>query len=198
VLPRLHAVTNDQILRLADLEMRARNIARAGDVALHLRARLMPARQLVEIAQHFRSAGGTLFVNDRLDVAAHVTSHGVHLPSAGLPIATVRRLLGPSFTIGRSTHSPEEAVVAWEEGADYVFLGPIWKTASHPGQPGIGPHAIERAQPARVIAIGGITPSRVPMCTEMGAYGVAAVSALWGAVDPAAAATQMLVCFGKS
>lgn len=198
MLPRLHAVTNDRILSLADLETRACDIARAGEVALHLRARSIPARPLVEIARRFQSSQGTLFVNDRLDLAAYVSSPGVHLPSAGLPTATARQLLGPSVTIGRSTHSPEEALVAWNEGADYVFLGPIWETASHPGQAGIGILAIERAQPARVIAIGGITPERVPMCVEVGAYGVAAVSALWSAADPAASATQMLVCFGES
>ena len=197
MLPHLHAVTNDQILTLADLESRARAIAGAGNVALHVRGRSTPARQLVEIAHRFRVTGGALFVNDRLDVAAHSNSLGVHLPSEGLPTAAVRQLLGPSIAIGRSTHSPEEALAAWDEGADYVFLGPVWETASHPGQPGIGTLAIERAQPARVIAIGGVTPERVPLCVEKGAYGVAAISALWNAPDPAAAATQMLVCFGE-
>jgi len=197
VLPRLHAVTNDQILTLADLESRARAIAGAGEVALHVRGRSTPALKLVEIAQRFREAGSVLFVNDRLDVAAHSGSLGVHLPSGGLPTAAARQLLGSNVVIGRSTHSAAEALAAWEEGVDYVFLGPVWETASHPGRPGIGTIAIEQARGARVIAIGGITPERVPMCVEKGAYGVAAVSALWHAPDPAAAAAQMLVCFSE-
>ena len=198
MLPRLHAVTNDRILRLSDLAARAAAIGSAGHVGLHVRGRTAVESRLVETAHSFRRAGGTLFVNDRVDVAAHVHSTGIHLPAEGLPTTVVRDLLGPDVLIGRSSHDPDEALLAWDQGLDYVFLGPIWKTASHPGRPAIGTEAIEAAQPARVIAIGGVTPERVRHCIEAGAYGVAAVSALWEAANPAAVASRMLVCFDES
>ncbi len=80
-------------------------------------------------------------------------------------------------------------------GADYVFLGPIWETSSHPGVPGLGLEAIAAARPARVIAIGGVTPARAAACLEAGAWGVAAISALWLADDPGAAAEAFLLSF---
>jgi thiamine-phosphate diphosphorylase len=196
VLPHLHAVTNDQILALSDLQRRAQVISETGPVALHVRARTTSVRRILDVAREFRDSPGSLFVNDRIDIAIHVRSVGVHLPSDGVPTAIARQLLGPEVMLGRSTHSSEEARAAHEEGADYVFLGPIWSTASHPGAPGLGPGAIAQALPARVVAIGGITPDRVPLCVEHGAAGVAAISALWHAPDPAAAAAKMLVCFG--
>ena len=101
--------------------------------------------------------------------------------------------MGSGVWIGCSTHDPESAMCAVDDGADYVFLGPIWNTTSHPGRPGIGTAAIERAQTGRIIATGGITLDRVAMCLDAGAYGVAAISSLWGADDPGSAAAEMLL-----
>jgi thiamine-phosphate pyrophosphorylase len=132
-------------------------------------------------------------VNDRTDVAMLVDAHGVHLPAGGLAVSQVRDLIGPDRWIGRSTHNPAEAQRASEEGADYVFLGPIWETPSHRGRPAIGLDAIERARGARIIAIGGVTADRAAACLNAGAYGIAAISSLWLASDPGSAAAEMLL-----
>jgi thiamine-phosphate pyrophosphorylase len=158
--------------------------------------------EFAEVLLRATSAGGArLFVNDRVDVALLAGAEGVHLPAGGLPISKVRALVGPDRWIGRSTHSPAEAQRAADEGADYVFLGPIWETPSHPGQgrergrgrPGIGVTAIEQVRAVRIIAIGGITPDRVAHCLDAGAYGVAAITSLWRAPDPGSAAAEMLL-----
>jgi thiamine-phosphate pyrophosphorylase len=196
-LPRLHAVTNHHIIALPDLADRATSIARAGTVALHARAGAVDAARVIELARVLGRAGATLFVNDRVDLVREVGAVGVHLPAAGLSVAAARQLLGPDAIVGRSTHSPEEAWTAHAEGADYVFLGPIWETASHPGRPALGPDSIAAADPATVIAIGGITPGRAALCRDAGAYGVAAISALWLADDPGSAASEMLLCFSQ-
>ncbi len=196
-LPRLHAVTTTQILTLPDLEERARTIGRTPDVALHVRSREMPGRNLARVAARLRETteprGASVFVNDRADVALLSAASGVHLPAGGLAVDKVRDLVGPDLWIGRSTHTAEEALRAMDDGADYVFLGPVWETPSHPGRPALGPGAIEAAHPARVIAIGGVTPDRVASCVGAGAYGIAAVSALWYAEDPGSAAATMLL-----
>ncbi len=191
--PRLHAVTDEQVLSLPDFATRARAIAAAGDVALHARAGPVDARQLIALANLLLETGALVLINDRADVVPHVAAGGVHLPAAGLLIAPVRQMLGPDVLIGRSTHSATEAREAHEAGADYVFLGPIWPTASHPERAPLGVEAIAAAAPARVIAIGGVTPARAVECREAGAWGVAAVSGLWNADDPGSAAAQFLV-----
>ncbi len=166
-------------------------------MALQLRSRATAAGPLVRLARALRWPATLLFVNDRADLARALGAAGVHLPSRGLSVADARRLLGSDAVIGRSTHSAAEARTAWNEGADYVFLGPIWETSSHPGRPALGPAVIERAAPARVIAIGGVTPARVEQCLNAGAWGVAAISALWMAADPAAMAEHMLLCLSR-
>lgn len=199
--PRLHAITNSNVLALPDLCERAQSIGRSPLVALHARARDLPGRKLAGLAELMqraaRAAQARVFVNDRADVALLVEAHGIHLPADGLSVSQVRSLVGPGMWIGRSAHDADEAVRAADDGADYVFLGPIWETPSHPGHPGIGVQTIERTQPARIIAIGGVTADRVEQCVTAGAYGVAAISALWQADDPGSVAAAMLLLLEK-
>jgi thiamine-phosphate diphosphorylase len=194
-------LTNDDLARRPDVASRARVLAQAGPVALHARAPGLDGRALVELARVLatavRGTDSLLFVNDRVDVARVVRSRGVHLPAGGLPVAFARRILGPEALIGRSAHSTEEARRAQAEGADYVFLGPIWETASHPGRKPLGPDAISQCAPARVIAIGGITAQRAPVCRDAGAYGVAVISAVWDAPDPGGSVGEILLSFGE-
>jgi thiamine-phosphate diphosphorylase len=88
----------------------------------------------------------------------------------------------------------EEAGAALEEGADFLVVGSIYATASHPNREPAGPELVTRA--ARlglpVIAIGGVTPERVVELKDAGAYGVAAIRSLWDAPDPAGATVAML------
>ncbi len=198
-LPRLHVVSDSAVLQLPDLERLAGSIARDPAVALHVRSGRSGGRRLLEIATLIRTAtrprSASVFVNDRVDIALAAGVEGIHLPSAGLPTGVVRTLVGHDMWIGRSSHSAAEAIAACEEGADYAFLGPIWPTTSHPGAQGIGIGAIEEANAVAVVAIGGITPERIPAVIDAGAYGVAAISAIWRSRDPGATVERMLLSF---
>jgi thiamine-phosphate pyrophosphorylase len=198
--PRLHVVTDDSIAGLSDLARRAHAVAAAGAVALHARVPGLGGRACLDLARALAAAAedtnSRLFVNDRLDVARIVGAFGVHLPGTGFPIEAARDLLGPDVVIGHSVHSAEAARRAQAEGADYVFLGPIWETPSHHDTVPLGVEAIAAAAPARVIAIGGITLERVPVCRAAGAYGVAVISAVWRAPDPGGVVREMLLPLG--
>ncbi|MSR06730.1 MAG: thiamine phosphate synthase [Gemmatimonadetes bacterium] len=198
VLPRLHAVTDNAVAVLPNLADIARLIARPG-VALHARAPGADGSRHFALASSLIAAahdrGALAIVNDRVDVARAAGADGVHLPGQGLPPDAARKLAPPGWLIGCSTHSPDDARRAFDLGADYVFLGPIWETASHAGRTGLGPRVL-RGLGHPVIAIGGVTPQRVRECVDAGAWGVAAVSALWLARDPSAAAAEMLICLG--
>lgn len=195
-LPRLHIVTNNTVARLPGLASRAQIIAAAGSIALHARAPSAGGRELYRLAETLARAPAALFVNDRVDVAVAVDAAGVHLPAHGLGVETARRLAGAHRWIGRSAHNSDEAKAAIQQGADYVFLGPIWETESHPDREPLGPEAIRAAGPGHVIAIGGITVDRVAQCVAAGAYGVAVISAVWEASDPGTVVRKMVVSLG--
>jgi thiamine-phosphate pyrophosphorylase len=80
------------------------------------------------------------------------------------------------------------------EGADFLVVGSVYPTDSHPERVSGGWDLVRDVAPlgVPVIAIGGITPERAAEAKEAGAYGVAAIRALWHAPDPAAATLAML------
>jgi thiamine-phosphate pyrophosphorylase len=197
-LPRIHAITDAAVLARADLGIRAAALAAAGPaLALHARDRTASTRSLAAVAARFvalaRPAEAAVIVSGHAEIAAAVGAHGVQLGTGDLAPAEARRVL-PRGWIGRSVHSAEEAGAAKAEGADFLLVGPIYATPTHPAHPGAGP-ALVRASAAHglpVIAIGGVTRERVPELLEAGAYGVAAIRALWDGQDVARAAVEML------
>jgi thiamine-phosphate diphosphorylase len=186
--PRLHAPTDDRVLARPDFLLRARALMAAG-ATIHLRSRALTARALLALAEQLPGC----WINDRVDIARLSGAPGVHLPANGFEVSDVRGLL-PSAIVGRSCHSISAARAELAGGADYVFLGSIWNTPSHPGLAPLGTKAIEIAAPVgRVVAIGGVNPDRVAACKAAGAWGVASISALWDAPDPGATARAMLL-----
>jgi len=197
-LPRLHAITDASVLALDDLGVRAAAIAAAGSaVALHARDPSAGGARLTSVARRFlalaRPPEAAVFVNGRPDVAGAVGAQGVQLGSHDLTPAEARASF-PLGWIGRSVHSLAEAEEAVADGADFLLVGSIFPSPTHPGHPGAGPGLVRdtaRLGPP-VIAIGGIDTERATRMREAGAYGVAAIGALWHVADPAAAALALL------
>ncbi|MGN6391869.1 MAG: thiamine phosphate synthase [Gemmatimonadales bacterium] len=197
-LPRLHAVTDGTVLAAEDFGIRAAAIAAAGPaVALHARDHAASgaalARAAVRMTALARPPEAAVFVNGRPDIAAALGASGLQLASSDLAPEDARRVY-PVGWIGRSVHDADEASAAVREGADFLLVGNVYPTASHPGRPAAGLDLV-RATAALgrpVIAIGGIDASRAHEVRAAGAYGVAAIGALWQADDPAAAALALL------
>jgi len=199
-LPRLHAVTDAAVLALEDFPARAAAIAAAGPaVALHARNHAAPGAELSAVAQRLialaRPPEAAVFVNARPDIAVALGAQGLQLGREDLAPHDVHRAF-PRWLgwIGASVHSTAEARMARHEGADFLLAGPVYQTESHPDRPALGlaflREVAEEGLP--VVAIGGITPERCPEIREAGAWGAAAISALWRAPDAAAAAMAFL------
>ena len=196
-LPRLHAITDERTARRADLQDVARELAAGGgsDLAFHARGRALSGREHYELAERLSATQTVrLIVNDRLDVALSVPSFGVQLGHGSLPVSAARAL-NPLWWIGRSVHDLQEVEAARTEGADYLVVGPVFTTATHPGRAPLGIAGLQRlvaaAQEIPVIAIGGITVERVRDVKAAGVHGVAAIRALWDDAEPAEAARRM-------
>jgi thiamine-phosphate pyrophosphorylase len=67
-------------------------------------------------------------INDDIDIVLSVESDGLHLGQDDLPVIKARDIVGCNVNIGVSTHSPKQALLAAEQGADYIGVGPIYKT----------------------------------------------------------------------
>jgi thiamine-phosphate pyrophosphorylase len=173
---------------------------RGGLRAVQLREKDLAAGQLFELAQELRQLtreyGARLLINDRIDVALAVEADGVHLGKTSLPVAEARRILGRDRLIGYSAHSSDDALRAQRDGADFVTLGPIYQTPSKVqyGEPlGLGVLSeVSRVLSIPFFALGGIKNASVPETLSAGAHGVALISAVMAAPDPADA-TELLL-----
>ena len=198
--PRIHAVTDDLILAHPEFTTRARGVMHALGPrgAVHLRARYLTAAQVYAIALALgdaqESTGCWLVVNERLDVALAARTHAAQLTSRSLTVADARLVVG-ELPLGASIHSAVEALAAERDGADWVVAGHVFPTTSHAGMPGRGVElvsAVSERTTLPCIAIGGVRPAHVGTLRDAGAYGVAAITGIWGAASAEAAASDYL------
>lgn len=77
--------------------------------------------------------GAILIVNDNPALAVACGADGLHLGQDDLPVPAARKLLKKNMFIGVSTHSPLQARKAVKEGADYIGVGPVFKTDTKSG-----------------------------------------------------------------
>ena len=175
-------------------------VARAvsgGANMVQLREKDLPGGQLLELAERLRkvTAGkALLFVNERLDVALASGADGVQLGEDAIPEVAAREVAGDSLLIGRSVHSLEGALAAESRGADFLVVGTVFSTGSHPATEPEGPELLSRiASRAAVsfLGIGGINVANVGEVIAAGASGAAVVSSILAAEDPEHAAREL-------
>jgi thiamine-phosphate pyrophosphorylase len=139
------------------------------------------------LARICRGAGVPFILNDHVDLALAVSADGVHVGQKDLPVAVVRRLVGPEMIIGASTNNPDEARRAEADGADYVSVGRLYDTGSKSDtRPATTDtiRAVKAAVAIPVCAIGGINESNIDAVIAAGADMVAVISAVCAATDP--------------
>ena len=200
MIPIVHAVTSDGVVARADFLGRARRVMEALGPrgAVHLRSRIVPAARLYELAVALGAVrertGAWVVVNDRVDVACAARASAVQLTTRSLSLADARRMAG-TMPLGASAHSLGDATSAAADGADWVVVGHVYETPSHPDEPARGLDLVREAAAAiatPVVAIGGIKPQHVDALLDAGAHGVAAISGIWGANDAEHAAADYL------
>lgn len=208
-LPRLHALVSEREIEDPDrLEIVERLMEREVPTAVHLRARL-PGRRLFEVALRLAAVAGSrswVVVNGRPDIALAAGGRAVQLGRTALGVEETRRFISAcrgKLAVGASVHDAEGAIRAVRAGADFLALGTIYPTPSHPGYDGSGPGAVatvsarldesvsssERAPP--ILAIGGVNVLNVNAVIEAGAYGAVVGRAIWEADEPLAAAHEL-------
>ena len=195
--PCLMLITDRSRLRGRTLEEVASQAVEGGVHAVQLREKDLSAAPLYELAAPLHAAlrgRALLLVNGRIDVALAIGADGVHFPQRGLAAKQARDMAKDVCIIGRSVHSPDAAIAAEAEGADYLQVGTIFETASKPGRPAAGLSLIREVRDAvsiPVIAVGGIDAGNAAAVIAAGADGIAVIGAIMDADDPWQAARDL-------
>jgi thiamine-phosphate pyrophosphorylase len=189
---RLYAILDLGYVDIGDAREMAEALVIGGVDLLQLRAKNHSPAEIEKLAVELRSIaterGVPLIINDHPEIARNVRADGVHLGQEDLPIAKARKIVGPGCAVGKSTHSLDQAIRAFYEGADYIGFGPIFATPTKPGYSPIGLGDIARVHESvriPIFCIGGIKLDNLTKVIEAGARRVVIVSGLLQASDPA-------------
>ena len=151
--------------------------------------------QALVIKDFLKSRQVPLIINDRVDVALAIEADGVHLGQTDMPLDIAKKIIGDSMIIGISAESLEDAVEGEKGGADYLGVSPIYATPTKTdtalplGLEGL--RAIRKAVRLPLVGIGGLNRDNSAAVIQNGGDGVAVVSAIVAADDPAQAAADL-------
>jgi 8-oxo-dGTP diphosphatase len=185
-LPLAYGISAVEELGEAVFLERLEHALAAGLRLVQLREKNLDEARRVSLAQavleRCRDVGATLVINSDMALAERL-GVGVHLSTARLRALDAR----PDLPwVGASCHGAEELDAAIGLGADFVVLGPVCATASHPGAVPLGWPAFEaliRDCPLPVYALGGLGPADMDRVRRAGAHGIAMKRAAWEAAE---------------
>lgn len=193
---KLYLVADVDFTEGRDLVATTWQAVRAGVSLVQLRAKNLEMLPFLDLSfrmiEMLKPREVPLIINDRVDIALASGADGVHLGQSDVSPSEARAVLGPDALIGISANTVEQAAAAESSGADYIGASPVFWTASKPDlDPELGLaglRAMRKAVSIPIVAIGGINADNAAAVIEAGADGVAVISAILGARDPAAAA----------
>jgi thiamine-phosphate pyrophosphorylase len=201
---RLYAIIDPERAGGHDLAELAGLLAAGGATLVQLRDKHGSTRAMVAAARTIKDTLAPvrvpLVVNDRVDVALAANADGVHVGQDDMAVEDARRLLGPDAIIGLSIKTVAQAQAAPLELLDYVGIGGVFATTSKDNpDPPIGVAGLKRIADVfrqrrpdfPMCAIAGIDRGNAAPSIAAGVDGVAVISALSLAPDPADAAREL-------
>ncbi|KOF12970.1 thiamine-phosphate pyrophosphorylase [Ensifer adhaerens] len=201
---RLNAIVDARLADKANLADLARTAALNGATLIQYRDKTNSTREMIEQARPIGAAlagtGVPFVINDRVDVALAAGADGVHLGRDDMDAATARSMMGDAAIIGLTVKSEMDAQAAIGSPIDYACIEGVYETLSkHNPDPRVGLEGFARlgvtllaAKPDLPVgAIAGINVQRAADVDAAGADGVAVISTIFAALDPAAAAREL-------
>ena len=198
---RLYAVTDSKINRKneRDLVTAVCEAVKGGATIVQLREKDASTSSLVSQAKAVikvcRPLGIPVIINDRVDVAIAVDADGVHVGDDDMPVRTARKMIGPLKILGVSVKTPEQAMQAERDGADYVGAGACFSTSTKADSTLIGLEMVQNIHTSAgipVVAIGGISHSNAEeVLRKTSVEGLAVVSSIFDSQDIALRCKEM-------
>ena len=201
---RLYGILDLGYVDASEMAGVAGQLIDGGVELIQLRAKVRPAGEVATVATALHEItqrrGVPLIINDYPEIARSVGAEGLHLGQDDLSIAEAREIVGPDCVVGKSTHSLDQAIRAFYEGADYIGFGPIFATPTKPDYAPVGLEEIRKVHEAvriPIFCIGGIKLENLPEVIAAGARRVVIVSGLLLAHDIALYARSAKELFSR-
>ena len=194
----LYAVTDRHWLNGRTLYSQVEEALKGGATFIQLREKeldeehfLEEAKEIKELCRRYQVP---FVINDNVEIALAVDADGVHVGRSDMEAGDVRAKLGPDKMIGVSAQTVEQAVMAEQNGADYLGVGAVFPTGSKADALEVSHDtlkAICKAVKIPVIAIGGISKEIILELSGSGVCGIAVISAIFAKDDIEEAAREL-------
>lgn len=184
----LYAVTDRAWVGAQSLYQQAEAALKGGVTCLQLREKQLDKKSLLaealEIQQLCRRYQIPFLINDHVDLAKKINADGVHVGQSDRNAKEVRAILGEQKLLGVSVQTTEQALLAEQNGADYLGVGAVFPTASKADAAEVPLGVLKdicNAVHIPVVAIGGITAQNLNRLKGSGICGIATISAVFAA-----------------
>lgn len=194
----LYAVTDRHWLEGRTLHEVVKESLEGGVTFVQLREKKLDEEHFLEEAKDLkelcREYHVPFVINDNVEIAIEMDADGVHVGQSDMEAGDVRAKLGPDKMIGVSAQTVEQAVMAEQNGADYLGVGAVFPTGSKADALEVSHDtliAICKAVKIPVIAIGGISKENILELSGSGVCGIAVISAIFAKDDIEEAAREL-------
>ena len=200
---RLYVIPDRKIGAPKNLIEQTKELLAGGATAIQLRDKELSGRKLLETATEMarlcKEAGALFIVNDRLYIAILSGAHGLHIGQSDIPLTEAKKLSPPSFIIGVSAQTIEEARLAEKQGADYLGIGAVFPTSTKEAEAlGLtGTARVASATSLPSVAIGGINLENAAEIMKTGVSGLSLISAIVGNSDIKGQTKKFLEIIGR-
>ena len=200
---RLYVLITEAICKRPWL-VAAEEAIEGGADCLQLREKTLDGGELLgrarELAKLCREKGVLCIINDRPDVALAAGADGVHVGQEDLPAVEARKIIRSGMILGVSTHNLDQARQAVFDGADYIGVGPVFRSETKTREilPGLD-FARQVAKEIKIpaLAIAGITEWNVDQVLGTGIKAVAVTAGVVGCDDVRGAAQKLKAKLAK-
>lgn len=186
----LYAVTDRRWLKNTTLAEQVEKAIHGGATFVQLREKDTPENELfglaVSVQTVCRKYNVPFVINDNVELAKKIDADGVHVGQGDMPPSDVRRIIGNEKIVGVSAQSVEQALLAEQNGADYLGVGAVFATDSKRDADFVPYDVLKNicsAVTIPVVAIGGINAKNIVQLKGSGIAGVSVISAIFAADD---------------
>jgi thiamine-phosphate pyrophosphorylase len=193
---RLYAIFDEGASDEEEILRAAAGALKGGADIIQLRSKSHQPKTLIRLASRMgrlaKRYGAPFIVNDHVELALAADADGCHIGQGDINLSLARRLLGRKM-IGVSCSNMKEAAAAERQDADYLGIGPVFRTPIKRGKTPRGVPFLKRMKRLKVpfFAIGGITMKNIYLLRKAGIRRVAVIRAISGSRDSRRAASAL-------
>lgn len=184
----LYAVTDRSWLKKSTLVEQVEKSIQGGVTCVQLREKKINKKEFIKEAKAIKCLCQKhqipLIINDNVDVAIACMADGIHVGQSDMDAKNVRKLIGNKMILGVSVQNVNQAILAEQNGADYLGVGTVFSTTTKLDADYVSYNTLKEicsVVKIPVVAIGGINSHNIELLKGSNIAGVALVSAIFAA-----------------